>query len=120
MPDSTRPSLPVKHTCLAPASWPFRQNLVHGEKMSCGSAAACCSAGAAGAPLGCGCAAGGALALGAAAFGTGVCASTDGTTNIVVANARTNAQATGRAGATNVRCSMCNPLADRSCSDPAE
>src|SRR5215510_13784221 len=90
--------------------------------MSCGSvgAAACGSAGAAGAPLGC--AAGGALALGAGAgpLGAGVWASTDGTTSIVVANARTNAQATGRAGATNVRCSMFNPLADRSCSDPAE
>ena len=30
-PDSTRPSLPVKQTCLAFASCPFRQNLVQGE-----------------------------------------------------------------------------------------
>jgi hypothetical protein len=29
-PDSMRPSLPVKQTCLAPASWPLRQNLVQG------------------------------------------------------------------------------------------
>src|SRR4029453_15580730 len=43
MPDSTRPSLPVKQTCLALASCPFRQNLVHGEKMSCGCSA--CGAG---------------------------------------------------------------------------
>src|SRR5262250_3478269 len=41
MPDSTRPSLPVKQTCLALASWPLRQNLVQGEKTSCGSAPCC-------------------------------------------------------------------------------
>ena len=29
-PDSMRPSLPVKQTCFALASWPFRQNFVHG------------------------------------------------------------------------------------------
>ena len=33
IPDSTRPSLPVKQTNLASASWPFRQNFVHGVKM---------------------------------------------------------------------------------------
>src|SRR3989442_15132457 len=47
IPDSTRPSLPVKQTCLAFASWPFRQNLVQGEKTSCGcSACGCCACGA--------------------------------------------------------------------------
>src|SRR4029453_5514407 len=73
MPDSTRPSLPVKQTCLALASWPFRQNLVHGEKISCGCGAAgsggfCAGAafGAAlGAALGTAGAAGGGLAGGA-------------------------------------------------------
>src|SRR5215208_7806106 len=69
MPDSTRPSLPVKQTCLAFASCPFRQNLVHGEKISwgCSAAGGCCSAGAgagAGAAFGC------ALPFGAA-FGAG-------------------------------------------------
>src|SRR5262245_28382601 len=40
MPDSTRPSLPVKHTFLAPASW--RQNLVQGENFNWGSCANAC------------------------------------------------------------------------------
>src|SRR6516164_8135298 len=61
IPDSTRPSLPVKQTCLALASWPLRQNLVQGEKTSCGSD----PAGA------CACGAGGSAALGAA-FGAGL------------------------------------------------
>src|SRR6267142_729149 len=47
IPDSTRPSLPVKQTCLAPCSCPFRQNFVQGEKISCGSAP-CCSCGGGG------------------------------------------------------------------------
>src|SRR5262245_48244647 len=76
-PDSTRPSLPVKQTCLAPVSCPFRQNLVQGEKMSCGCspAWACggCSAGAgAGAALG----AAFGVALGCALGAGGVWAST--------------------------------------------
>ena len=37
VPDSTRPSFPVKQTCLASASLPFKQNFVHGEKISCAS-----------------------------------------------------------------------------------
>src|SRR5262245_9771869 len=37
MPDSARPSLPVKQICLAFASWPLRQNLVQLEKISSGS-----------------------------------------------------------------------------------
>src|SRR5262249_1209174 len=37
MPDSARPSLPVKQTCLAFASWPLRQNLAQLEKISSGS-----------------------------------------------------------------------------------
>src|ERR1700745_2042792 len=67
MPDSTRPSLPVKQTCLALASCPFRQNLVHGEKMSCGcSACACGCCGACGAGVSAGFCAGAAFG---AAFG---------------------------------------------------
>src|SRR5262249_48072270 len=69
MPDSTRPSFPVKQTCFALASCPFRQNFVHGEKMSCGCspcAGACVCACAPGASGFC---AGGVAAFGAAAFG---------------------------------------------------
>src|SRR5262249_32907853 len=118
MPDSTRPSLPVKQTCLALASWPFRQNLVQGEKMSCGSApccagccCCCCSLTTGGGGPFCTF-----LAFPVSFFCVGgvVWARTAGTVNIVVASANTNAQATGRAGATNIRCSIFNPLADRS------
>ncbi len=111
MPDSTRPSLPVKQTCLALASWPFRQNLVHGEKMSCGCSAwacgcGCCACGAAG---GAGAAFGAALgaALGAAgAAGAGLAggawanaAEPINAVSMVVAAATANAHAAGRAGA---------------------
>src|SRR2546430_15321319 len=75
IPDSTRPSFPVKQTCLALASWPFRQNLVQGEKTSCGcSDCACgCACGAASAGFCAGAAFGAALgaALGAAGAGGG-------------------------------------------------
>src|SRR2546423_14244830 len=76
MPDSTRPSFPVKQTCLALASWPFRQNLVQGEKTSCGCsdcACGCCACGAASAGFCAGTAFGAALgaALGAGAGGAG-------------------------------------------------
>src|SRR5262250_3354520 len=76
IPDSTRPSLPVKQICkifMALASSPFclalasppRQNLVHGEKVSCGCSACAC---------GCRCACGAAVSAGfcaGAGFGTG-------------------------------------------------
>src|SRR5262245_46920089 len=70
-PVSTRPSLPVKQTCLALASCPLRQNLVQGENTSCGCSPCCCCC-AGGAACACGVGAGGALgcALGAA-FGGG-------------------------------------------------
>src|SRR5437764_10215096 len=100
IPDSTRPSLPVKQTCLALASWPLRQNLVHGEKISCG-----CS------PVAGGCACGGGVsaAFGAAfglAFGGdgagagGVCANAAepiSAINRVVAATTANERAAGRA-----------------------
>src|SRR5438874_10004973 len=41
IPDSARPSFPVKQTCLASACCPFRQNFVHGEKMSWGCSPPC-------------------------------------------------------------------------------
>src|SRR5215208_5619992 len=93
MPDSTRPSLPVKQTCLALASWPLRQNLVQGEKMSCGCSLAggCCSGVGAGAGAG---AFGAALPFGGA-FGSG-------------------ARATGRTGANTMRVFIVGPLTDRS------
>src|SRR3982074_1336523 len=111
MPDSTRPSLPVKQTCLALASWPFRQNLVQGEKMSCGCspAGACACGWAPGAPGASagpfGTAFGAALggALGAAGGGAGgFWAKTPEVINavsMVVAAATANARAAGRAGA---------------------
>src|SRR6516162_9861980 len=105
IPDSTRPSLPVKQTCLAFASWPFRQNLVQGEKMSCGCSGCACGTGAsagfcAGAALG---AAFGA-ALGAAGAGVAggawaKAAELINAVSMVVAAATANAHAAGRAGA---------------------
>src|SRR5205807_9007784 len=110
MPDSTRPSLPVKQTCLALASWPLRQNLVQGEKTSCGSAAPA-AAGACACACGAGASAGfGAWAFGAAlgAFGAdgaggagGVCATAAtpiSAESKVVAAAMANARAADRAG----------------------
>src|SRR5437588_13047464 len=116
MPDSTRPSLPVKQTCLALASWPFRQNLVQGEKMSCGCSAAggCCSvgagAGAAGAAFGAALPLG--AALGAGAWAYDVEAATHD--SIVVAIPTASARATGRAGANTMPLSIVGPLNDRS------
>ena len=74
MPDSTRPSLPVKQTCLGLGSWPFWQTLVQGVQVSCG-----CSRRSAGAGLGVSWAlgVGFGLALGCAfgcALGAGCCA----------------------------------------------
>src|SRR5215204_5993549 len=115
MPDSTRPSLPVKQTCLALASWPLRQNLVQGEKMSCGCSPAggCCSEVGAGAGAG---AFGAALPFGAA-FGAGACAdAVDAATNVSIAVASTTASAlaTGRTGANTMRVFIVGPLTDRS------
>src|SRR5215213_10167662 len=115
MPDSTRPSLPVKQTCLAFASCPFRQNLVHGEKISwgCSAAGGCCSAGAgagAGAAFGC------ALPFGAA-FGAGAWeydVEADTNESIVVAITTASARATGRVGASPMLLSIVNPFIDRS------
>src|SRR6476660_288800 len=107
MPDSTRPSFPVKHTCLALASWPFRQNLVQGEKMSCGCSPCACGCWACGAAGCAGAAFGAALgaALGAAGAGVaggagGACAKATEAINavsMVVAAATANAHAAGRA-----------------------
>src|ERR671922_60129 len=76
IPDSTRPSLPVKQTCLALASWPFRQNLVQGDQTSCGCSPpdCCCAAGGAAeaepdGAAGLGAAFGAALAFGAGGAG---------------------------------------------------
>src|SRR6266436_5046733 len=109
MPDSTRPSLPVKQTCLAFASWPFRQNFVQGEKVSCGcSACACGCCGACGAGISAGLGAGAAFgaALGAAgAAGAGLAggawakaAELINAVSMVVAAAMASAHAAGRAG----------------------
>src|SRR5437879_3121322 len=112
MPDSTRPSLPVKQTCLALASWPFRQNLVQGEKMSWGCSPGCaCGAGASvgtgGAAFGVALGAGLGAALGAGACGAGgvwaKLADPISAVNKAVVDAMANARAAGRAGAETIR-----------------
>src|SRR5262252_9831666 len=125
IPDSARPSLPVKQICkifMALASSPFclalasppRQNLVHGEKVSCGCSACAC---------GCCCACGAAVSAGfcaGAGFGTGFGAALGAVgvmgagdagaawakaaeqinaVSMVVAAATENVHAVGRAGA---------------------
>ena len=111
MPDSTRPSLPVKQTCLALASWPFRQNFVHGEKISCGCSACacgCCGAGISagfcvGAAFGAafGAALGAAGAAGAGVAGGAWAKATEpiNAVSMVVATAMASTHAAGRAGA---------------------
>src|SRR5262249_5904820 len=104
IPDSTRPSFPVKQTCLALASCPFRQNLVQGEKMSCGCSACacacgCCACGAAGSAGFCaGAALGAALGAAGAGVADGACAKAIEVLNavsMVVAAATANAHAAG-------------------------
>src|SRR5436305_7318730 len=105
MPDSTRPSLPVKQTCLALASWPLRQNLVQGENMSCGCSPAGAWACGAGVSAGFGAAwlFGDGFAFGGGAGGAlgdwAKAAEPISAAIRVVAAATTNVRAAGRAGA---------------------